>query len=194
MSEALIDELWTRSHKLCEPHNDIPEDSVCLHDFLNYKNGETWCNSCGAYQNMKTVHPKKRPSTVIENMPCDPSSKEKYFLTVLENVMGEEAVSSIQLSTLKTISDQHKKQIASTCVTRKEVQIYIKIHCGTSDRKVVNSHLGLFIRCCGAKDTHLSIKERSKFITDYDFILYNGQKIRPKVHLLSIMTKPLSWV
>ena len=166
MSEALIDELWSRSHDICEPHNDIPEDSVCMHDFLNYDNGETWCNSCGAYQNVRTIQAKKRSSTVIENMPCDTSSKEKYFLTVLENVMGEEAVSSIQLSTLKTISDQHKKNIASTCLTRKEVQIFIKTHCDTPDRKLVNSHLGLFIRLCGAKDTHLSIAERSNFIKD----------------------------
>jgi len=194
MGEDLIDELWNRCFTAPEPP-DEPVKESCLHDFLSYDNGEPWCIECGEYLNVGKVNPapqSKRPSTNFENIPFDNSSKEKYFLSVLENLLGEEAISNAHLSSLKTLSDTHRENIQTTCTTRKDVQNFIKIKCDTSDRKLVNSHLGMFIRLSGGVNT-LSMVERSRIISDYEYLLYQGHRIRPKSHLLSILTKPLSW-
>ena len=192
MDEALIDELWNRSQPVPEISGS-PALNSCMHDFVSHQMGETWCTECGKYLHSEVgkLHVAE-PSKTLRNLPFDPTSKEKYFLTVFENFLGEESVSSINLSALKILSDTYKQKIQSRCVTRKDVQIFIKSVCDATDRKLVNAHLGLFIRLCGA-ESNLSTIERSNLISEYEFLLYQGQKIRPKNYLLLALTTPISW-
>jgi hypothetical protein len=191
MDEALIDELWNRCFKT--ELSGSPVSDPCMHDFVSYDMNERWCTECGKYLNNSTgkLHVAE-PSKTLRNLPCDTSSKEKYFLSVLENFLGEESLAASNLSALKILSDTHKRNIHARCVTRKDVQIFIKNVCNATDRKLVNGHLGLFIRLCGSENTMSSL-DRSHLISDYEYLLYQGQKIRPKNYLLSVLTKPISW-
>jgi hypothetical protein len=189
--EALIDELWDRSFKTEIPCSPVRDS--CMHEFISNDMNETWCTECGRYLNNCTEKIVAEPSKTLSNLPFDPTSKGKYFLSVLENFLGEESLTASNLSALKNLSDTHKRNIQARCVTRKDVQIFIKSVCDTSDRKLVNAHLGLFIRLCGAEN-NLSSLDRSHLISEYEFLLYQGQKIRPKSYLLSVLTKPISWL
>ena len=189
--EALIDELWNRCFKT--ELSGSPASDPCMHDFVSYDMNERWCTECGKYLNNCTgkLHVAE-PSKTLRNLPFDTSSKEKYFLTVFENFLGEESVTASNLSALKLFSDTHKQKIQARCVTRKDVQFFIKSVSSPIDRKLVNAHLGLFIRLCGSENTMSSL-ERCRLISDYGYLLYEGQKIRPKSYLLSVLTKPISW-
>ena len=191
MDEALIDELWNRCFKTEIPCSPVSDS--CMHDFVSYEMNEIWCSECGKYLHSEVgkLHVAE-PSKTLRNLPCDTLSKEKYFLLVLENFLGEESVTASNLSALNILSDTHKQNIQARCVTRKDVQIFIKSVCDASDRKLVNAHLGLFIRLCGAENMMSSL-DRSHLISDYEYLLYQGQKIRPKNYLCSILTKPISW-
>ena len=191
--EALIDELWNRWFKT--EISGSPVSDSCMHDFISFDMNERWCTECGRYLNSEVgktlcVLPT---SKTLRNLPCNTLSKEKYFLSVLENSLGEESLAASNLSALKILSDTHKQNIQARCVTRKDVQIFIKYVSSPTDRKLVNGHLGLFIRLCGA-ESNLSSLHRSHLISEYKFLLYQGQKIRPKSYLLSVLTKPISWV
>ena len=123
--EALIDELWDRSFKTEIPCSPVRDS--CMHDFLSYDAQETWCTECGRYLNNCTgkLHIAE-PSKTLSNLPSDTSSREKYFLSVLENFLGEESLTASNLSALKNLSDTQKRNIQARCVTRKDVQIFYK--------------------------------------------------------------------
>ena len=99
MDEALIDELWNRCFKT--EISGSPVSDSCMHDFVSYDMNERWCTECGKYLNGEVgkFHVAE-PSKTLRNLPCDTSSKEKYFLSVLENFLGEESITSSNLSAL----------------------------------------------------------------------------------------------
>ena len=128
MDEALIDELWNRQQPILEISGSPASDS-CMHNFVSYDMNERWCTVCGKYLNncIGKLHVAEH-SLILRNLPFDTSSKEKYFLTVLENFLGEESATSITLSALKILSNTCKQKIQARCVTRKDVQIFKKVY------------------------------------------------------------------